>query len=66
MKEREGRSGIERDFRRGRVWVGRELVAEWDAGSGRIMKFRGSGKRIQTEYERMMEEERGQREEFSD
>ena len=64
MKEREGRKDVERDFRRGRVWVGRELIAEWDVMS-RKMKFRGTGKGIQAEYERMMWEEKGEREEFS-
>ena len=61
MKEWEGRRDVERDFRRGRVWAGRELVAEWDVMSWR-MKFRGTGTGIQAEYERMMLEEMGERE----
>lgn len=65
MSAWEGKKDVERDFRSGRVWAGRELVAQWNATSMK-MQFRGTGKGIKVEYERMMAEERGVREEFSD
>jgi hypothetical protein len=65
MKVREARTDVERDYRRGRVWVGRELVAQWD-DMFKAMQFRGEGKTIKTEYERMMKEERAAVEKFSD
>ena len=41
----EGRKDVYRDYRRGMVYVGDELVAKWDEKS-KIMMFRGNGKEI--------------------
>ena len=66
---RNGRSDVDRDFDQGKVWVktltGSELVARWDDESRR-MQFRGEGKEIKEEYEKLMVEKRGEEEVFSD
>ena len=57
---REARTDVYRDFRRGMVYVGDEVVAKWDEKS-KMMMFRGEGREIRVAYKSLMEE--GKREE---
>ena len=69
MMVRHGRSDVDRDFDQGKVWVkataGSELVARWDEES-RKMQFRGEGKQIKEQYEKLMAEKRREEEVSSD
>jgi hypothetical protein len=69
MMARDGRTDVDRDFEQGKVFVGKdgswELVARWDDETKR-MQFRGEGKHIKDQYEKLMAERRGEEEVFSD
>ena len=65
MLAKNGRSDVDRCFDQGKVWVGRELVARWDDESKR-MQFRGEGKQVKEQYEKLLMERRGEEEVFSD
>ena len=56
---KDGRNDVYRDFRRGVVYVGDEVVAKWDEML-KMMMFRGEGKEIRDTYKRLMEEGRGE------
>ena len=62
---REGRKDVYRDFRRGLVYVGDEVVAKWDA-MGKMMTFRGEGKEIGGTYRKLMEEGKREEAQFSE
>ena len=69
MMVRDGRTDVDRDFEQGKVFVGKdgnwEIVARWDEETKR-MQFRGEGKEIKEQYEKLMMEKRGEEEAFSD
>jgi hypothetical protein len=69
MMVRDGRTDVDRDFEQGKVFVGKdgnwEIVARWDEETKR-MQFRGEGKQIKEQYEKLMMEKRGEEEAFSD
>ena len=62
---REGRKDVYRDFRRGLVYVGDEVVAKWDV-TGKMMTFSGEGKEIRETYKKLMEEGRREEAQFSE
>ena len=62
---REGRTDVYRDFRRGMVYVGDEVVAKWDEGL-KMMLFRGEGKGIRDTYKKLMEQGTREEEHFSE
>ena len=62
---REGRTDVYRDFRRGMVYVGDEVVAKWDE-TGKMMTFRGEGKEIRGTYKKLMEEGKREEDQFSE
>ena len=65
MLSREGRTDVYRDFRRGVVYVGNEIVAKWDE-ERKVMTFTGEGKKIRDTFKRMMEEGRREDDAFSE
>ncbi len=65
LMEREGRTDVYRDFKRGTVYVGHDLVARWDEMS-KVMMFTGAGKGIKATYKQLMEEGRREEETFSE
>ena len=62
---REGRTDVYRDFRRGMVYVGDEVVAKSDEGL-KMMLFRGEGKGIRDTYKKLMEQGMREEEHFSE
>ena len=64
MLARAGRTDVFRDYRRGMVYVGREVVAKWDVKS-KVMMFQGEGKSIRGTYKHLMEEGRREADAFS-
>lgn len=54
-----------RDYRRGMVYVGDEVVAKWDV-TGKMMTFNGEGKEIKGAYKKLMEEGRREEVHFSE
>jgi hypothetical protein len=65
LMARERRTDVYRDFRRGMVYVGDEVVARWDEMS-KTMTFRGEGKDIRETYKKLMEEGRREEDHFSE
>ena len=65
MMARDGRNDVYRDFRRGVVYVGDEVVAKWDE-MFKMMMFRGEGKEIRDAYKRLMEEGKREEDHFSE
>ena len=65
MMARDGRNDVYRDFRRGVVYVGDEVVAKWDE-MFKMMMFRGEGKEIRDTYKRLMEDGRREEDQFSE
>ena len=63
MMSREGREDVDRDFRRGLVYVrnGTEdvVVAKWDKML-KVMMFQGEGKNIRETYKKLMAERKGE------
>ena len=53
----EERTDVYRDFGRGIVYVGDDVVAKWD-GMSKTMKFREEGTDIRATYKKLMEEEK--------
>ena len=62
---KEGRTDVYRDYRRGMVYVGDEVVAKWDV-TGKMMTFNGEGKEIKGAYKKLMEEGRREEVHFSE
>ena len=62
---REGRTDIYRDFRRGLVYVGDEVVAKWDE-MFKVIMFQGEGRKIRETYKQLMEEGRREEDNFSE
>ena len=65
LMAKERRTDVYRDFRRGMVYVGDEVVARWDEMS-KMMTFRGEGKDIRETYQKLMEEGRREQDHFSE
>ena len=61
----ERRNDVYRDFRRGIVYGGDEVVARWDETS-KAMLFGGKGKEIRESYKRLMEEGKREEDQFSE
>ena len=62
---KENRQDVYRDFRRGMVYVGDEVVAKWDEIS-KMMMFRGEGNEIKDTYKKLMEEGKREEDHFSE
>ena len=62
---KEGRTDVYRDFRRGMVYVGDEVVVKWDV-TGKMMTFSGEGKEVRGTYKKLMEEGRREEDQFSE
>ena len=62
---REGRKDVYRDFRRGTVYVGDEMVAKWDVVS-KAMTFQGEGKKVRETFKKLMAEGRREEDDFSE
>jgi hypothetical protein len=62
---REARTDVYRDYRRGMVYVGDEVVAKWD-GMAKMMTFRGEGREIRGTYKKLMEEGKRDEDPFSE
>ena len=65
MMATDGRNDVYRDFRRGVVYVGDEVVAKWDE-MFKMMMFRGEGKEIRDTYKKLMEEGKREEDQFSE
>ena len=62
---REGRKDVYRDFRRGTVYVGDDMVAKWDWVS-KVMTFQGEGKQVRESFKKLMAEGKREDEDFSE
>jgi hypothetical protein len=62
---KERRTDVYRDFRRGIVYVGEEVVAKWDAAL-KMMMFRGEGKEIRESYKKLLAEGKREEDHFSE
>ena len=62
---KEERKDIYRDYRRGIVYVGDEVVAKWDEMS-KVMMFRGEGREIRDSYKSLMGQGKREEDQFSE
>ena len=62
---KERRTDVYRDYTRGIVYVGSEVVAKWDE-TLKVMMFQGEGKRIRETYKQLMKEGRWEEDTFSE
>ena len=59
---RQGRTDVDRDYRKGTVCVGKEIVAQWEGGR---MRLRGEAKTLKSRIDELVNEKR-EKEEVSD
>ena len=62
---KQNRQDVCRDYRRGIVYVGDEVVARWNDVS-KVMTFRGEGRGIRETYKRLLDEGRREEDQFSE